>query len=50
MDIGVEEVEGERGGDGDREGRGGCGGAAAEAERVDAGAVDVVEEERRERD
>jgi len=46
LDVRVEEVEGERhGGDGDREGGGGFGVAAAEAEGVDAGAVDVVEEE-----
>lgn len=49
LDIGVEEIKGERhGGDADRKALFTRGGAAEEAERVDDGAVEVMEEVRRE--
>lgn len=47
LDIGVEEIKGEsHGGDADREAVFTRGGAAEEAERVDDGAVEVMEEVR----
>ena len=47
LDIGVEEIKGEsHGGDADGKARFSRGGAAEEAERVDDGAVEVMEEVR----